>query len=145
MPPQILKDARTGQLFEYVNQLDDQFIMVKARDGSVTTKFWQHVIPVDSETGKADRNLNTVIELLEPEEVVPKSVFPKTESRLDLNRATAEQIAETLHGVGYKTAKQIVELRQSLAGERFETFDSLRSIPRVNWDAIFEADLVYLG
>ena len=146
MQGQLYQDARTGQRYTLINQLDDQFLMVKGADGTVTTKFWQHLIPVDPDTGKLDRNLNTIVEIVEPDEPIPPSLFPKTETRLDLNRATAEEIAQVLKGiVSYPKAKQIVELRQSLSGERFENFDSLRSIPRVNWDAVIEANLVYLG
>ena len=45
--------------------------------------------------------------------------MPVEDLRLNLNMAPAEQIAKRLPGVGYATAKKIVELRMSLSGERF--------------------------
>ena len=59
--------------------------------------------------------------------------------------ATAEQIAKRLPGVGYTTAKRIVELRMSMSGERFSNLKQLENIPRVNWDAIIEEDLIFIS
>jgi hypothetical protein len=46
--------------------------------------------------------------------------------------------------VGLKTAKEIVELRQSLPGERFIKLDQLNSIKRVDWDEVFVTGSVYV-
>ena len=48
--------------------------------------------------------------------------------------ASAEMIAKRLPGVGYTTAKRIVELKMSLSGERFNNLKQLENIPRVNWE-----------
>ena len=46
--------------------------------------------------------------------------------------------------MGLKTAKEIVELRQSLPGERFIKLDQLNSIKRVDWDEVFATGSVYV-
>jgi hypothetical protein len=46
--------------------------------------------------------------------------------------------------VGAKTAKEIIELRQSLPGERFLKLDQLKSIKRVDWDEVFATGSVYV-
>ena len=48
-------------------------------------------------------------------------------------------------GIGYSTAKKIVELRLSLSGERFSNLDQLKRIGRVDWDEVIAADLIYVG
>ena len=67
--------------------------------------------------------------------------FP-TDQRLNINGATAQMIADHIKGVGLKTAKDIKELQLSLSGERFNSLEQLRQIPRVDWDSVFAADLV---
>ena len=74
---------------------------------------------------------------------MPESVIP-ADNRLNLNLATAEGIAKTVKGVGYATAKKIVELRLSLPGEKFKNLEQLRKITRVDWDEVFKNDLIYL-
>jgi DNA uptake protein ComE-like DNA-binding protein len=64
---------------------------------------------------------------------------------LNMNGATAEQIQKRLPGVGYATAKKIVELRMSLSGERFSNLSQLENIPRVNWEQLIEDDLIFIG
>ena len=41
-----------------------------------------------------------------------------------------------------KTARDIKEVHSSLSGERFNSLEQLRHIPRVDWDSVFAADLV---
>ena len=79
------------------------------------------------------------------EEKVPETTIPIEDTRLNLNLATAEQIQKRLPGVGYATAKKIVELRMSLSGERFSNLGQLESIPRVNWDALIAEDLIFIS
>jgi len=80
-----------------------------------------------------------------PEEEAPKVVVPLEERRLNLNTATAEVIQKRLPGVGYSTAKKIVELRMSLSGERFANLGQLENIPRVNWEKFIEEDLIFIS
>ena len=63
----------------------------------------------------------------------------------NVNVATAENIAKAVKGIGYATAKKIVELRLSLPGERFKNLDQLKKISRVDWDTIIAEDLIYVA
>ena len=72
-------------------------------------------------------------------------VVPLEDVRLNLNTATAEVIQKRLPGVGYATAKKIVELRMSLSGERFNNLKQLENIPRVNWEQLIEEDLIFIS
>lgn len=67
-----------------------------------------------------------------------------TDNRINLNTLTPEGLTQVLPGVGIKTAKEIVELRQSLPGERFTKLEQLTSIKRVEWEAVFETGEVYV-
>jgi len=53
-------------------------------------------------------------------------------------------LTQVLPGVGIKTAKEIVDLRQSLPGEKFTKLDQLKSIKRVDWDQVFESGDLYV-
>jgi DNA uptake protein ComE-like DNA-binding protein len=59
--------------------------------------------------------------------------LPPTDNRINLNTLTAEGLTQCLPGVGLKTAKEIIELKQSLPGERFSKLEQLESIKRVEW------------
>jgi len=78
-----------------------------------------------------------------PAAAVVKPQVP-TDNRVNLNTLTAEGLTQVLPGVGLKTAKEIVELKQTLPGERFTKLDQLASIKRVDWDAVFETGLVFV-
>jgi len=73
----------------------------------------------------------------EPEAPVVIKPLPPIDNRINLNNLTAEGLTQCLPGVGLKTAKEIIELRQSLPGERFTKLDQLSSIKRVDWDEVF--------
>lgn len=66
------------------------------------------------------------------------------DDRINLNNLTPEGLTQCLPGVGIKTAKEIVELRQSLPGERFTKLDQLQSIKRVDWEEVFATGSVYV-
>ena len=74
---------------------------------------------------------------------VVKPLVP-VDNRININNLTAEGLTQCLPGVGLKTAKEIVELRQSLPGERFSKLDQLQSIKRVDWDEVFATGSVYV-
>ncbi len=78
------------------------------------------------------------------EDLIPESVIP-VDTRLNINTASAEAIAKAVKGIGYSTARKIVELRMSLSGERFTNMDQLKKIGRVDWDEVLGADLIYIG
>ena len=70
--------------------------------------------------------------------------LPPTDNRINLNNLTPEGLSQCLPGVGLKTAKEIVELRQSLPGERFTKLEQLESIKRVEWSEVFATGVVYV-
>lgn len=80
----------------------------------------------------------------EPEKLPIIKPLPPADTRINLNTLTPEGLTQCLPGVGLKTAKEIVELRQSLPGERFIKLDQLNSIKRVDWDEVFATGSVYV-
>jgi len=79
-------------------------------------------------------------------EDAPKVVkpLPPVDDRINLNNLAPEGLTQCLPGVGLKTAKEIVELRQSLPGERFSKLEQLESIKRVDWQEVFATGSVYV-
>jgi len=70
--------------------------------------------------------------------------LPPVDNRINLNTLTAEGLTQCLPGVGLKTAKEIIELKQSLPGERFSKLEQLESIKRVEWKEVFATGSVYV-
>jgi DNA uptake protein ComE-like DNA-binding protein len=68
-------------------------------------------------------------------------VFPP-DTRLNINGATAQMIADHIKGIGLKTAREIKDLQLSLSGERFTSLDQLKQIKRVDWESVIAADLI---
>jgi DNA uptake protein ComE-like DNA-binding protein len=77
-------------------------------------------------------------------EVTVVKPLPPADNRINLNNLTPEGLTQCLPGVGLKTAKEIVELRQSLPGERFTKLEQLESIKRVEWKEVFATGVVYV-
>ena len=140
----LFQDQRTGKLVEFINKHDKEFAMVKDATGNITYVLLDQLVPYDKQKGRLAKVEAPQI-LVEPEEELPKTVVPIEDTRLNLNTAPAEQIAKRLPGVGYATAKRIVELRMSLSGERFANLKQLENIPRVNWDQLIEEDLIFIS
>ena len=140
----LFQDKNTGKLVEFINKHDKEYAMVRDAGGNITYVNIDALVPYDKDKGRM-----SVIEapqiIPEPEEQAPKSVVPVEDSRLNLNTAPPEQIAKRLPGVGYATAKRIVELRMSLSGERFSNLKQLENIPRVNWEQLIEEDLIFIS
>ena len=70
-----------------------------------------------------------------------RETFP-VDTRLNINTASARQIADALPGVGLKTARDIKDLQTTMAGERFQRLEQLKAVKRVDWDEIFKENLV---
>ena len=70
-----------------------------------------------------------------------KETFP-LDRRLNINTASARQIADSLPGVGLKTARDIKDLQTTMTGERYTKLEQLKGIKRIDWDAIFKENLV---
>jgi len=139
----LFQDQKTGKLVEFVSKHDKEFAMVKDAAGIVTFMTLDQLVPY--EQGKGRLAKVKAPELIVPEEMPPESIVPIEDTRLNLNAAPAAQIAKRLPGVGFATAKKIVELRMSLSGERFANLKQLENIPRVNWDQLIEEDLIFIS
>lgn len=140
----LFQDTRTGGLVEFISKVDKAYAMCKTAAGTTVYIGLDKLVPYSAESG---RLLNVEAPELEvkEEEMPPEPVVPIEDTRLNLNLATAEQIKKRLPGVGYATAKKIVELRMSLSGERFSNLSQLENIPRVNWDVLISDDLIFIG
>tara|TARA_R100001129_G_C5277975_1_gene236034 strand:- start:133 stop:573 length:441 start_codon:yes stop_codon:yes gene_type:complete len=78
---------------------------------------------------------------VDPPKLTTRETFP-IDTRVNINNASARQIADALPGVGIKTARDIKDLQTSQSGEKFQKLEQLRSIKRVDWDEIFKENLV---
>ncbi len=141
----LYQNQKNGQIVEFISHHDKDWAMVKNASGAVNYVQLADLISyepgkgrtgktIEPQTGDEDKN----------EDVLPESVIP-AETRLNLNIATAEAIAKHVKGIGYATAKKIVELRLALPGERFTNLEQLRKIGRVDWDEVIKEDLIYVG
>jgi DNA uptake protein ComE-like DNA-binding protein len=104
------------------------------------------LIPHLGATNEKDRTEERLTEQLKEEGVNPpiptkKETFP-LDTRINLNTASARQIADHLPGVGLKTARDIKDLQTSMPGEKFVRLDQLKAIKRVDWDEIIKENLI---
>ena len=70
-----------------------------------------------------------------------KETFP-VDVRLNINTASARQIADALPGVGLKTARDIKDLQSTMLGDKFIKLEQLKSIKRVDWDELIKENLI---
>jgi DNA uptake protein ComE-like DNA-binding protein len=140
----LFQDKNTGKLVEFISKHDKEYAMVKDSAGVISYLGLDKLVPYSAEKGRLS-NVTPFVPPIEAEEELPKNVVPIEDIRLNLNAAPAEQIAKRLPGVGFATAKKIVELRMSLSGERFANLKQLENIPRVNWEQLIEDDLIFIA
>ena len=139
----LMQDSKTGKLVEFIGTHDKEYAMIRDGAGNVSYVTLEQLIPYSPDKGRLSK-VNVPFEI-EKEEELPKSIVPAEDTRLNLNSATAEMIAKRLPGVGYTTAKRIVELKMSLSGERFSNLKQLENIPRVNWEQLIEDDMIFIA
>ena len=139
----LFQDTKTGKLVEFISKHDKEFAMVRDAGGAIVYVTLDQLVPYDKDKGRMAKVKAPVLEV--PEEEAPTRVVPLEDRRLNLNTATAEIIQKRLPGVGYSTAKKILELRMSLSGERFANLGQLENIPRVNWEKFIEEDLIFIS
>ena len=144
MSSNLFQDKKTGKLVEFISKHDKEYAMVRDSGGAISYVNLDQLVPYDREKGRLTEVKAPQI-APEPEEEAPVSVVPTEDFRLNLNTATAEQIQKRLPGVGYSTAKKILEFRMSLSGERFNNLKQLENIPRVNWEKLIEEDLIFIS
>ncbi len=140
----LFQDEKTGKLVEFLSKFDKEFAKVRDAAGNIIYVTLEQLIPYHAEKGRLAK-IAAPMTIPEPEEKPPVTAIPAEDIRLNMNAATAEQIQKRLPGVGYTTAKRIVELRMSLTGERFSNLKQLENIPRVNWEQVIKEDLIFIG
>ena len=144
MASNLFQDDNTGKLVEFINKIDGEYAMVRDSGGAISYVSLQHLTPYDKDKGRLAKIEAPQVQP-EPEEKAPATVVPLEDTRLNLNTAPPEIISKRLPGVGYATAKRIVELRMSLSGERFSNLKQLENIPRVNWEQLIADDLIFIA
>ena len=118
--------------------------MVKNSSGAIQYVALEDLVSYESGKGRTGITPKPKVAEEVDEDKLPETIIP-ADNRLNLNVATAEGIAKAVKGIGYATAKKIVELRLSLPGERFKSLDQLKKIGRVDWDEVIAADVMYCG
>jgi len=98
--------------------------------------------PSDNQ-GLKRRGRRKVSEASSEKKVLVQPIKP-VDNRVNLNNLTAEGLTQVLPGVGIKTAKEIIELKQTLPGERFIKLDQLKAVKRIDWDEVFATGEVFV-
>ena len=136
----------TGGLVEVISQHGEGIMMcVDAQDEVIYADESDLTPQIDATTEKIKTEERLTAELaaegVKPAKLTTRETFP-IDVRVNINTASARQIADALPGVGLKTARDIKDLQTSCSGERFQKLEQLRSIKRVDWDQIFKENLV---
>lgn len=120
---------------------DGEYMMVRSETtGKVFFAHKNQLVGADSDNKEA----KVVTKRGNRRQLATATPVVATEDRVNINTATPQKLTQVLKGVGLKTATEIKELQQSLPGERFMKLDQLRSIAKVDWDAVLEDGAVYV-
>lgn len=143
------QDRRNGQRVRLVGggSEKEEFLLVEGQDRKPYYAQKTQLVPCD-DTGRPDfdSRLEGVIDKEAKDEKVPEPVIPIVETRLNLNMASAEEIAKRVPGVGYRIAKRIVDTRMTLPSEKFVNLEQVQQVSsRVNWEEVFRADVVFVA
>lgn len=136
----------TGGLVEVVSKHGDGILMCLDAQDEVLYIEEDLLTPHLEATNEKIRTEERLTAELESEGVKPakpttRETFP-IDTRININTASARQIADALPGVGLKTARDIKDLQTSMHGEKFVKLEQLKAIKRVDWDEIFGENLV---
>ena len=133
----LFKHKKTGARVKVISELDNgDCFMVEDQD-SRTFYAYKHELEADIAGTKRVKTLQIKDKAAKEE---PREFPPET--RLNINGATAQMIADHIKGIGLKTAREIKDLQLSLSGEKFVNLEQLKDIKRVDWDSVFAADLI---
>ena len=136
----------TGGLVEVISKHGEGIVMCVDSQDEVLYVSEEDLVPQVEATTEKLRNEERLTEQLKAEGVNPPKPHPKEtfplDTRVNLNTASARQIADALPGVGLKTARDIKDLQLSLPGEKFLKLDQLKAIKRVDWDEIIKENLI---
>ena len=136
----------TGGLVEKISQHGEGIFMVVNANDEVDYVHEDDLIPhleATNEKIKTEERLTAELKATgdKSEKPTNRETFP-LDRRLNINTASARQIADTLPGVGLKTARDIKDLQTTMTGERYTKLEQLKGIKRIDWDAIFKDNLV---
>jgi len=136
----------TGGLVEKISQHGEGVYMVMNANDEVDYVHEDDLIPcleATNEKIQTEERLTAELKATGDKDGKPtnKETFP-LDRRLNINNASARQIADTLPGVGLKTARDIKDLQTTMTGERYTKLEQLKGIKRIDWDAIFKENLV---
>lgn len=140
----LYQNTTNGQLVEFISHHDKDYAMVKNSSGSVQYVALKDLVSYEAGKGRTGKTIESQSADKVDEDALPETIIP-VDTRLNVNVATAEALAKHVKGIGYATAKKIIELRLSLPGERFKNLDQLKKIGRVDWDEVIAADLIYVA
>ena len=136
----------TGGLVEKISQHGEGIFMVVNANDEVDYVHEDDLIPHLEATNEkiiTEERLTAELKATGDKSAKPtnRETFP-LDRRLNINTASARQIADTLPGVGLKTARDIKDLQTTMTGERYTKLEQLKGIKRIDWDAIFKDNLV---
>jgi DNA uptake protein ComE-like DNA-binding protein len=133
----LYQHKKTAARVKIVSEFDNgDWFMVEDQDGRLFTAYKSELELDESATKK--------VQTLQVKDKAAKEqprVFPP-DTRLNINGATPQMIADHIKGIGLKTAREIKDLQMSLSGERFNNLEQLKQIKRVDWDSVMAADLI---
>jgi|TARA_R100001510_G_C7596974_1_gene164763 DNA uptake protein ComE-like DNA-binding protein len=133
----LYQHKKTGTRVKIVSEFDNgDWFMVQDQDDRIFTAYKSELTPDEPATKKV-KTLQVKDKAAKEE---PRNFPPDT--RLNINGATAQMIADHIKGIGLKTAREIKDLQMSLSGERFNNLEQLKQIKRVDWDSVIAADLI---
>jgi len=136
----------TGGLVEKISQHGEGIFMVVNANDEVDYVHEDDLIPhleATNEKIKTEERLTAELKATGDKSAKPtnRETFP-LDRRLNINTASARQIADSLPGVGLKTARDIKDLQTTMTGERYTKLEQLKGIKRIDWDQIFKENLV---
>lgn len=135
----LFKYKKTQALVRVIQEWDSgEWYMVEDDNGTIFTVHKNQIEKDEKATSAAKRV--AVKDRASNEE--PR-VFPP-EKKLNLNTASPQMIADTIKGIGLKTAREIKDAQMSLPGEKFTDVEQLRSISKVDWDLVLKDELIRL-
>ena len=133
----LFKHKKTGARVKVISELDNgDCFMVQDQDSRI---FYAQKAELESDT-EGTKKVKTLQIKDKASKEEPRDFPPET--RLNINGATAQMIADHIKGIGLKTAREIKDLQMSLSGEKFANLEQLKDIKRVDWESVIAADLI---
>lgn len=136
---ELYKYKKTQSLVRVIQIWDNnEWYMVEDQEGKI---FTAHKTQIEKDE-KATSSVKRVAVKDRASNEEPR-VFPP-DKKLNINTSTPQQIADTIRGIGIKTAREIKDAQMSLPGEKFTDIEQLKSIPRVDWESVIRDELIRL-